>query len=110
MKKPEGPPKQLTTEAKRWWLQLSSEYQIDDEAGLLVLQTSLEAFDRMRDAQKQIKKDGMTSKDRFGQTKSHPLLAVERDARAQLLAGLKALNLDIEPLNDRPGRPPGSKM
>ncbi len=45
--------------------------------------------------------------DRFVQRKPHPLLAAERDARAQMLAALKALNLDLEPLKDR-GRPPGS--
>ena len=46
--------------------------------------------------------------DRFGQVKSHPLLSVERDSRAQYLAALKALNLDLEPLRDKPGRPGGS--
>jgi glutathione S-transferase len=45
--------------------------------------------------------------DRFGQPKPHPLLATERDARAQFLAALKALNLDLEPLRDRVGRPGG---
>jgi hypothetical protein len=35
------------------------------------------------------------------------LLPVERDSRAQWLAALKALNLDLEPLHDKPGRPGG---
>jgi hypothetical protein len=61
----------------------------------------------MRSAQKQIKTDGETYRDRFGQIRAHPLLPVERDARAQYLAGLRALNLDVEPLRDRPGRPGG---
>lgn len=61
----------------------------------------------MRHAQEAIRAEGMTVLDRFGQRKAHPLLPAERDARAQMLAALRALNLDVEPLQDRPGRPAG---
>ena len=37
----------------------------------------------------------MTMQDRWGQTKPHPLLATERDARAGFLAGMRALGLDV---------------
>lgn len=84
-----------------------TEYDIGDEAGLLLLQTGLEAFDRMRNCQAAIKRDGQMVRDRFGQMKSHPLLPAERDARSQMLAALKALNLDLEPLHEKPGRPAG---
>jgi P27 family predicted phage terminase small subunit len=100
-------PKGLSTEAKAWWKRLRTEYEIEDDAGLLLLQTGLEAFDRMRLAQAAIARDGMTILDRFDQRKPHPLLPAERDARAQMLAALRALNLDVEPLHDRPGRPAG---
>ncbi|WP_372972423.1 phage terminase small subunit P27 family [Marinobacter sp.] len=99
-------PDHLTDDAKGWWNRLQTEYGIDDRAGLLLLQTAMEAFDRMRDAQAAISKDGLTVEDRFGQLKNHPATTVERDARTQLLSALKALNLDLEPLNDAPGRPP----
>jgi len=102
-----NPPKHLSAEAKRWWRSLMDEYQIDDPGGLLLLQTGLEAFDRMRSAQDAIKQDGQTVVDRFGQPKGHPMLTVERDARAQLCSCLKSLNLDLEPLRDAPGRPSG---
>jgi P27 family predicted phage terminase small subunit len=102
-----SPPKGLSTEAKAWWKRLASEYGIEDDAGLLLLQTGLEAFDRMRHAQDAIRDEGMTVFDRFGQRKAHPLLPAERDARAQMLAALRALNLDVEPIHDRPGRPAG---
>lgn len=101
------PPKDLSTEARTWWKRLVSEYAIDDDAGLLLLQTAMEAFDRMRAAQEAIREDGVTVLDRFGQRKAHPLLPAERDARSQMLVALKALNLDVEPLHDRPGRPAG---
>lgn len=107
MATPKSPPRGLSTEAKAWWKRLASEYGIEDDAGLLLLQTGLEAFDRMRVAQEAIREEGMTVFDRFGQRKAHPLLPAERDARAQMLAALRALNLDVEPLHDRPGRPAG---
>ncbi len=101
------PPKGLSREAKSWWRKLVAEYAIEDEAGFLMLQTSLEAFDRMRQAQGVLKEDGLVVTDRWGQKKAHPLVTVERDSRAQMLAALKALNLDAEPLRSGPGRPPG---
>lgn len=100
-------PKNLSKEAKAWWSKILNDYEIEDEAGLLILQTSLEAFDRMRQAQEIIKKEGMQVTDRFDQTKAHPLCVVERDARSQFLQGLKQLNLDLEPLRETPGRPGG---
>ena len=97
----------MSVEARSWWRKLSREYEISDEAGRLLLLMSLEAFDRLRGAQRAIKKDGVSVKDRWGQVKPHPLLTTERDARAQMLMALKQLNLDVEPLRDRPGRPGG---
>lgn len=100
------PPKNLSAEAKSWWKKITTEYDISDEAGFLILQTALEAFQTMREAQKIIKKEGMTNNDRFGQPRMHPACTIERDARGQFMQGLKALNLDIEPLRDV-GRPGG---
>ena len=100
-------PGHLSDDAKRWWRKLIDEYGIDDPAGLLLLQTAMEAHDRMKMAAAEIAKDGQTVEDRFGQQKPHPLLATERDARSQLMLALKSLNLDLEPLRDGPGRPGG---
>ena len=100
-------PGHLGTEAKKIWRDILFEYQIDDAAGLRILRVSLEAFDRAQAAREAIDREGMTIVDKSGQTKSHPLLPIERDNRAAFLAGLKALNLDLEPLRDRAGRPAG---
>ena len=107
LQKPPKPPRDLSREACRWWRRLTTEYEIGDDAGRLILMTAMEAFDRMRQAQAVLTKDGLSIKDRFGQVKAHPLAVVERDSRAQMMAALKALNLDIEPLRDGPGRPSG---
>ena len=100
------PPKNLSDEAKQWYKSLREEYNIKDMGGLLLLQSAMESFDRMRGAQKIIEKDGAVILDRFGQSKAHPLCSVERDARAALLNALKSLNLDLEPVKPL-GRPGG---
>ena len=101
------PPKNLSREAKILWRKIQDEYAISDEAGLLILATGLEAFDRMRQAQDILKAEGMTTLDRFQQPRPHPAATIERDSRAAMLAALKQLNLDLEPLRDGRGRPPG---
>lgn len=100
-------PKHLSKEGQSLWDKLLNEYSIEDEAGLLILQTAIEAFDRMREAQSIIKTEGLTVLDRFDQKKAHPLTTVERDSRSAMMQALKSLNLDLEPLQDRPGRPSG---
>lgn len=100
------PPKHLSREAKGIFNAISQEYEISDCAGLKILRVAAEAFDRAQAAREQIDKDGMTVVDKAGQTKPHPLLPIERDSRAAFLAGLKALNLDMEPIKAI-GRPAG---
>ena len=106
MKKIVRCPKHFSTEARKIWREILDEYQIEDSAGLRILRVSLESFDRAQSARKSIDKVGLLVKDKWGQVKPHPLLPIERDSRAAFLAGLKALNLDIEPLRDI-GRPGG---
>lgn len=104
-----GPPPHLSEEARREWLRLTEEYDLEDSAARLILTTAFEAFDRMRGAQRDLAAaGGCTFKDRFNKPKVHPAVAVERDARAAWLAALKQLNLDLEPLREGPGRPPGT--
>jgi P27 family predicted phage terminase small subunit len=97
-------PKNLSREAKNLWRRIQDEYAITDEAGLLILATACEAFDRMRGAQSTIEAEGATFHDKWGQPRSHPATVIERDSRAAMLSALKQLNLDIEPLRDGPGR------
>jgi phage terminase small subunit len=100
-------PAGLSDDARRTCRDFKKEYGITDAGGLAVLVIGLAARDRYEAAKKRIDAEGMTIVDRFGVEKPHPLLAAERDARAQWLQALKQLNLDLEPLRDRPGRPPG---
>ena len=100
-------PKHLSSTAQKIWQEIAEDYQITDCAGQRILQVACEAFDRAQAAREKIDTDGMTITGRDGQIKNHPLVTVERDSRAAFLAGLKALNLDLEPLKSAPGRPGG---
>jgi hypothetical protein len=95
----------LSAEAKALRTRILAEFELTDAPGLAVLAAGLEAFDRLRACQAVIARDGASFTDRFGQIRSHPLLATERDSRAAFLAALKQLRLEVEPPLDRPGRP-----
>lgn len=108
MKKPSlKPPPGLTAESAAWWKTLLSEYSIEDAAGLLLLENAMRARDRMTQASDLIEKHGAVTVDRFGQLRPNPATTIERDSRAAMQSALKALNLDLEPLRDAAGRPPG---
>jgi len=98
--------KKLSKEAAKLKRAILKEFDISDEAGKAILDTSMEAYDAMHEAQEVVDVQGLTVAGDRGQIKAHPLLAVIRDSRAQFLMALKHLNLDIEPLKGI-GRPPG---
>jgi P27 family predicted phage terminase small subunit len=93
-------PPHLSEEAQGHWRRITQLYDLD-AASLPILEGGLEAFDRMREAQAILATEGIVITDRFGQRKQHPATLVERDAKATLLRNLKALGLDLEPLNAR---------
>lgn len=99
--------KNVRPEAKKEAWELAEEYGITDVGGIIHLRTFASAFTLELNSTDIVQKEGLTIKDRFGQVKAHPLCSVIRDARAQKLAALKALNLDLEPLRNGPGRPGG---
>jgi phage terminase small subunit len=100
-------PAGYTPEAGKLWRQVLEGWGLDAPA-MIILDSACRALMRVRQAQELITKDGLISKDRFGQAKPHPAVLIERDGKQTLLRNLRALNLDLEPLHDRPGRPGGS--
>jgi hypothetical protein len=103
------PPSHLKPAGAKLWRELVAEYGIGDAAGLALATTAAECLDRSKAAQKVIADHGEVVLDRYGAPKLNPACGLEKDARAGLLAALKALNLDIEPLKaiGRPTRPLG---
>jgi hypothetical protein len=98
----------LSKEARGLWRSINTEWELDQPAQL-ILHGVLQAFDRWREATAILNAQGLVVHER-GQTKTHPAHAVERDSRQAVARGLKMLNIDIEPLNAAPGRPPGARI
>jgi hypothetical protein len=101
----------LKPEGKRVFKQIADEYAIDtsNPAVVLLLKQVALCHDRITECRQTVEAEGLKVLDRFEQQKPHPLLAVERDARAQMLAALRALDLELHDEPKRgPGRPPGS--
>jgi len=99
-------PAGLSTEAREWWRRITAEFELD-AGGLLVLGAALESFDRAAEARALIAVEGLTVEGRYG-PRAHPMVAVERDARAAMVRGLKSLGLELEPIL-APGRPAGGR-
>ncbi len=101
VKRPTDAPRHLSEEARGIWRSVLADYQLEKRHEA-VLVTALEAFDRMREAQEAVKRDGAYTEGRFG-LKAHPALAVERDSRTAFLRAQRELGLDLEaPATSRP--------
>ena len=97
-------PKTLKTAGRRLWKAILTDFELDAGAREILHQAA-RSLDRATEAAAAVDAEGLVIHDRFGQAKPHPALATEATARAQFLTAVKQLNLDIEPLQDGPGRP-----
>ena|ERR1700676_5348861 len=91
---------ELSEEARRLHARIAKEWNIVDAAGLLTLMIACRALDRLRQAEAIIAAEGIIAKDRFGQPKPHPGCQIEKEARGGLLHALRAMNLDLESLEE----------
>lgn len=90
-------PRGLSRDAARLWDQLTSDYDFSSDAGGLALVKSLcETLSRLKECQETIAEEGLTVAGSTGQTRPHPLLAVENECRRVLLAHYRALRLAPE--------------
>lgn len=87
-------PAGLSVAGRGLWQRLRTEYSILDAGGLAVLEQAARCYDRAEEARRMLDREGVVVKDRWGQRKPHPAAPVERDARAQLLAALRQLNIE----------------
>jgi P27 family predicted phage terminase small subunit len=100
------PPAGLCPASRALWRRLVREYAITDSGGLALLELAAQAYRRLVEARAILDKQGVTITDRHGQLRAHPLVNVERDARIAVVATLKQLGLDLEPVGNV-GRPGG---
>ena len=102
-------PRHLTKPAQAFWKAVALDYDVlGDPAGEQLLTVACESLDRLWEAQKAIKKDGLMTTDRYGSPKLNPAVSVEKTSRQGFLAAMRSLRLDIEPPYPTAGRPPGS--
>lgn len=100
------PPSGLSPEAQGWWREIHDQFDLSDAGANFLLLSALESFDRMRQAGALVTAHGVAVQDKFGQLKSNPAVAAERDARSAMLTAFRQLGLDVLP-PQRPGRPSG---
>lgn len=99
---PRQPPAYLGDEEKATWKRLMDEYDLQDAPALVLLEQLCRNLQLVRESREIVEAEG-----KMVSGKEHPLIKVWRDAEKQATIALKALHFDVEPLRDKPGRPPG---
>jgi len=95
------PPKKLTAPAHlteptaAWWLQVQDDYSLEPHH-VRLLSLACEAYDRTQQARELLDRDGPVMVTDGG-LKTHPAVAIERDARLAFARLLRELDLDSEP-------------
>src|SRR5687767_12634744 len=87
-------PQHLSNQGAALYEQTVASHRIDDALGRAVLLTALEALDRVREAQRILKREGITCRDRNGIVRPHPATVIERNSRSAFLAAFRALGLE----------------
>jgi P27 family predicted phage terminase small subunit len=105
--RPPKVPKGLCHASRTLWAQLQREYGITDSGGLAMLSLTAQAYKRMLEARAALDRDGITIETAKGGLRPHPAVVIERDSRIAVVACLRQLGLDLEPLREQGGRPPG---
>ena len=90
----------LSSEAKKLYNGIRQEYDITDNAGLVLLLSACESLDVIREAEKEIKKFGLVIEDKYSRVKSNPACTVLKEHKTLMLNYLKALNLDFSEIKD----------
>ena len=99
------PPRTLAEHGGSLWNRVMTEYQIEDVAGRELLALACQQLDRAEALKAQIDVEGEIIQTRNG-PKEHPALRHELAGRAFVAKTLLRLGLNVEPLHQRPGRPP----
>jgi len=86
------PPDHLSKRSKAFWRKITARYALETEH-FEVLRKALEASDRADEAGDLLRREGITTTDRYGQVKPHPATSIELHNRAAFLRLLEALRL-----------------
>lgn len=90
------PPPHLSITTARWFADVLKTYDLAPHH-VRLLTLACEAWDRAQQAREEVAKNGATYKNRWGEPRAHPSVAIERDARISFARLLRELALDTEP-------------
>jgi phage terminase small subunit len=88
------------------WREIVAAYEFSDRGSYETLGQACAAADRAERCRAQIDQDGELIRTKSGM-RDHPLLKHEIAARSFVVRTLARLGLDLEPIRDSVGRPPG---
>lgn len=95
------PPRGLSQAVRDWWLEIVQGWELD-QAALEILRTAVEAAETEARAIADLRRRGQ-----IVGGKTNPSVGIAKSASMVKLRAIRQLNLDLEPLRDRPGRPSG---
>lgn len=98
-------PGHLAEPTKTWWRSVTSDFDLEPHH-LHLLRLACEALDRAEQARVVLQAEGITIKDDRGNTRAHPAVAIEKDARTAFARLLRELDLDTEAPASERSRPP----
>lgn len=107
-KKPRAPktPTDFRPATQQWIKQIREAWDLEEHQKRILL-AAAEAWDRHEEARELLARHGLTYKNKHGDIKPHPAVAIERDSRLAFVRCVRELNLDAEPPESRP---PGLKF
>ncbi len=98
-------PKHLRNETKAFWLSVLRDYQLEAHH-VKLLTSACESWDRATEARETISTEGAFFRNRHGEIKPHPGLAVERDNRGLFARLIRELSLTADNPTESYSRPP----
>ncbi len=88
-------PEHLRAPTRTWWDTVCRDCDLEPHH-VRLLTVAAEAWDRTQQAREALAEHGLTYDDRFGQPRSRPEVAIERDSRIAFARLLRELGLDVE--------------
>lgn len=95
-------PTGLSKRSRDLWSAVLADYDLGP-AELEVLRGALVSLDRADEAAEVLKTDGLSTVDRYGSPKAHPLLDVEQRCRTAFRQSVRQLGLEVD--DDTPRAP-----
>ena len=102
-------PPHLKAATRLWFEDVLANYELEPHH-VRLLTLAAETWDEYQAARDAVKKHGLTFSNRYGEVKTRPEVAIERDCRIAFARLVRELNLDTQPAEEgsRP-RPPALK-